>query len=43
MFEQQEQVMYMYVRNGKEFYTSNIDLAHKRADEATEIKSYEVY
>lgn len=43
MFAQQEQVMYMYVRNGKEFYTSNIDLAHKRADEATEIKSYKVY
>tara|TARA_R110000803_G_scaffold1279_2_gene4241 strand:- start:450 stop:581 length:132 start_codon:yes stop_codon:yes gene_type:complete len=43
MFEQQEQVMYMYVRNGKEFYTSNIDLAHKRADGATEIKSYKVY
>ena len=37
MFEPQEQVLYMYVRNEKEYYTSNIDLAHKRADPGPEI------
>ena len=31
-------VYYIYIRNGKEYFTSNIDLAHKRADEGSEIK-----
>ena len=31
-------VYYIYIRNGKECFTSNVDLAHKRADEDTEIK-----
>lgn len=29
---------YIYTRNGKEYFTSNEDLAHKRADEDTEIR-----
>ena len=33
-------VYYTYVNNGKEFFTSNEDLAYKRADEGTEIKVY---
>lgn len=32
---------YTYIHGGKEFFTSNLDLAHKRADEGTEIKIYE--
>ena len=32
-------VYYIYTRNGKEYFTSNGDLAHKRADEGTEIKT----
>jgi len=31
-------VYYIYMRNGKECFTSNEDLAHKRADEGTEIR-----
>tara|TARA_R100000951_G_scaffold114569_1_gene119776 strand:- start:1057 stop:1194 length:138 start_codon:yes stop_codon:yes gene_type:complete len=29
---------YIYIKDGKELFTSNIDLAHKRADDDTEIK-----
>jgi hypothetical protein len=29
---------YLYIRDGKELFTSNCDLALKRADEDTEIK-----
>jgi hypothetical protein len=29
---------YIYIKDGKELFTSNIDLAHKRADEGTKIK-----
>ena len=29
---------YIYIRNGKEYFTSCIELAHKRADEGTKIK-----
>lgn len=29
---------YFYVVNGKEYFTSNVDLAYKRADENTEIR-----
>lgn len=36
----EETTYYIYVRDGKEFFTSNLDLAHKRADEGTEIKVY---
>lgn len=36
----EEITYYIYVNNGKEFFTSNEDLAHKRADEGTEIKVY---
>ena len=28
---------YYYISNGVEVFTSNIDLAHKRADDGTEI------
>ena len=31
-------VYYIYIRNGKEYFTSNQDLAHKRADEDTKIR-----
>jgi len=31
-------VYYIYIKNGKECFTSNEDLAHKRADEGTEIR-----
>lgn len=40
MRQQEETIYYTYVNNGKEFFTSNEDLAHKRADEGTEIKVY---
>ncbi len=29
---------YVYINDGKEYFTSNVDLAHKRADEGTSIK-----
>lgn len=29
---------YLYIRDGKELFTGSEDLAHKRADEGTEIK-----
>jgi len=38
---EEKAVYYTYVKDGKEFFTSNLDLAHKRADEGTEIKIYE--
>ena len=28
---------YVYINNGKELFTSNVDLAHKRADNGTSI------
>jgi len=28
---------YVYINNGKELFTSNVDLAHKRADDGTSI------
>ena len=31
-------VYYIYTRDGKEYFTPNEDLAHKRADEGTEIR-----
>ena len=31
-------VYFIYTRNGKEYFTSNEDLAHKRGDEGTEIR-----
>tara|TARA_R100001460_G_scaffold22735_2_gene46145 strand:+ start:1126 stop:1251 length:126 start_codon:yes stop_codon:yes gene_type:complete len=34
---------YIYVHMGKEFFTPNLELAHKRADEGTEIKVINVY
>lgn len=37
---EEKAVYYTYVNNGKEYFTSNEDLAHKRADEGTEIKVY---
>ena len=37
---EEKTVYYIYVNNGKEYFTSNEDLAHKRADEGTEIKVY---
>ena len=40
MKQPEETIYYIYVNNGKEFFTSNEDLAHKRADEGTEIKVY---
>ena len=36
----EETIYYIYVRDGKDLFTSNLDLAHKRADEGTEIKVY---
>ena len=30
---------YIYIRDGKELFTGSLDLAHKRADEDTEIKT----
>ena len=38
---EEKTVYYTYVNNGKEYFTSNLDLAHKRSDEGTEIKIYE--
>ena len=35
-------VYYIYTRNGKEYFTSNEDLAHKRGDEGTEIKTIKI-
>jgi len=35
---QETTVYYVYIRNGKECFTPNEDIAHKRADEGTEIK-----
>ena len=32
------QAYYLYLIDGKEFFTSNIELAHKRADRDSEIK-----
>ena len=32
------QTYYLYVLDSKEFFTSNIELAHKRADKGSEIK-----
>ena len=32
-------VYYIYTRNEKEYFTPNEDLAHKRADEGTKIKT----
>jgi hypothetical protein len=29
---------YIYIKDGKEYFTSNEDLAHKRADEGTDVK-----
>ncbi len=29
---------YIYIKDGKEFFTGSLDLAHKRADDDTEIK-----
>ena len=29
---------YIYIKDGKELFTGSLDLAHKRADEGTEIK-----
>lgn len=40
MKQPEETIYYTYVRDGKEFFTANLDLAHKRADEGTEIKVY---
>lgn len=40
MKQPEETIYYIYVNNGKEYFTSNEDLAHKRADEGTEIKVY---
>tara|TARA_S200002703_G_scaffold29512_1_gene25412 strand:- start:8011 stop:8142 length:132 start_codon:yes stop_codon:yes gene_type:complete len=40
MKQPEETTYYIYVKDGKEFFTSNLDLAHKRADEGTEIKVY---
>lgn len=40
MKEIEETIYYIYVNNGKEYFTSNVDLAYKRADEGTEIKVY---
>ena len=40
MKQPEKTIYYIYVNNGKEFFTSNEDLAHKRADEGTEIKVY---
>ena len=34
---------YIYIHMGKELFTPNEDLAHKRADEGTEIKVINVY
>lgn len=31
-------LFYTYLIDGKEYFTSNLDLAHKRADEDTEIQ-----
>lgn len=33
-----ETTYYIYLRGGKEFFTSNRDVAMKRADEDTELK-----
>lgn len=29
---------YIYIKDGKELFTGSLELAHKRADEGTEIK-----
>ena len=34
----EKQEYYIYVVNGKEFFTSNIDFAFKRCDEGVDIK-----
>jgi len=33
---------YIYIRDGKELFTGSLDLAHKRADEETEIKTIKI-
>ena len=33
---------YVYIKDGKEYFTSNEDLAHKRGDEGTEIKTIKI-
>ena len=38
MEEGGEMTYYFYVVNGKEYFTSNIDLAYKRADIGTDIR-----
>ena len=38
MEENGEMTYYFYVVSGKEYFTSNIDLAYKRADVGTEIR-----
>jgi hypothetical protein len=35
---EEEVKYYIYSRSGEELFTSNVDLAHKRADEGTSIK-----
>jgi len=37
---EEKTIYYIYINNGKEYFTANEDLAHKRADEGTEIKVY---
>ena len=29
---------YIYIKDGKEFFTGSLDLAHKRGDDGTDIK-----
>ena len=36
---EEKPVYYTYINNGKEYFTSNIDLAWKRSDEGTEPKT----
>lgn len=38
MFEESKDQCYFYIVDGKEFFTSNYDLACKRSDEDAEIK-----
>ena len=33
---------YIYIKDGKELFTGSVDLAHKRADEGTEIKTIKI-
>lgn len=40
---EEKTVYYIYISNGKECFTPNEDLAHKRADEGTEIKAKTIH